>query len=913
MKGPEVRAAMAAASAKAASAKAEAQAQVAAGNAAANAQIGEAKAKAAADQDAVRAKVRADAATARSQYAQKQDAAIAKHESKQQEALGKAGEKVEETKRKGEEDAAAQIEEGDKQVGDKQQEVETEVGEKKKEIEEKTEEKGFFGRLADSVGAWFDKQKKWISDKVEAGKKWIKETADRFKKYAAEKIDQARDTITGVIKDVGEGLKAGADVLLADFPAARDAVKGTIDAGVDIGVKVTNDIAEGAKDRVNKFVDTAAAVADGALDLAKKGADAAIDYAKSTTVDALNTADKAMAALGVLKILIEDIASNPGSWLSKLGASAKDGVQNHLAGAMKSAIKEWWNGKLESVLGVGPAIWETLKKGGLGLKEIGAMAWSAIKAAIPPALIQLVIEKIVSMIVPAAGAVMAVIEGLQAAWGSVSAIIGAVQKAITFLKAVKSGSAGPQFAQLVAAAAVVVIDFVSNWLLAKLGKAILKIGGKIKGIAQKLLKKISAAVKKFTDKRKAKKKAKSKRKNKAARDRKAKKLREERKKKKADKDGKKKDDPNKKKKDKKDDKAARLRKAVNAIRPKLQQMVAKGKVSGLLVRARLFIWKVQHRLTKLALKSSGGSAQVIAQINPSDNVIAFVRAHGGQLRKLIYEVAKEIFARPDVQASLAKHQEAIGKGGGTSKDPLHVDSPADALALSQVLSERRKRGATHVQFQGGGRAAVDRSPKRKSQQGQLLGPGLQHVREGGKYEDHPALFQAAAQQDRRSVAAMQSLANVTLLGGAGPHRAPEARDFAAQQALLKVVEMSRSGQAAVVTMEQAQMVGRGMIAHEQGISGDPMTPQGAVGTSRDLERRTTAHKGVGDIKTKAPKLQKMIDQQIQFIATVMEARYGAQNMMFKDQHGLDDAVRKDVKQAIKRITEQNLALGRHDE
>jgi hypothetical protein len=57
----------------------------------------------------------------------------------------------------------------------------------------------------------------------------------------------------------------------------------------------------------------------------------------------------------------------------------------------------------------------------------------------------------------------------------------------------------------------------------------------------------------------------------------------------------------------------------------------------------------------------------------------------------------------------------------------------------------------------------------------------------------------------------------------------------------------------------------------------------------------------------------MIDQQIQFIATVMEARYGAQNMMFKDQHGLDDEVRKDVKQAIKRITEQNLALGRHDE
>jgi hypothetical protein len=45
------------------------------------------------------------------------------------------------------------------------------------------------------------------------------------------------------------------------------------------------------------------------------------------------------------------------------------------------------------------------------------MVWEGIKSAITPALIQLLIEKVVSMMIPAAGTVMLIIEGLQAAWG----------------------------------------------------------------------------------------------------------------------------------------------------------------------------------------------------------------------------------------------------------------------------------------------------------------------------------------------------------------------------------------------------------------------------------------------------------------------------------------------------------------
>ena len=61
--------------------------------------------------------------------------------------------------------------------------------------------------------------------------------------------------------------------------------------------------------------------------------------------------------------------------------------------------------------------------GGLYLRprdmaKIGQLAWGAIKAMIPPTLVRILVEKLVAMLVPVAGAVMVIIEGLKAAWGA---------------------------------------------------------------------------------------------------------------------------------------------------------------------------------------------------------------------------------------------------------------------------------------------------------------------------------------------------------------------------------------------------------------------------------------------------------------------------------------------------------------
>jgi hypothetical protein len=101
------------------------------------------------------------------------------------------------------------------------------------------------------------------------------------------------------------------------------------------------------------------------------------------------------------------------------------------------------------------------------------------------------------MIVPAAGTVLLIIEGLQAAWGTVSRILQAFERFMAFLKAVKTGQAGPPFGEAVAAAGVVVIDFVSNWLLKRLRGPASKVAGKIREIASKIGKKLKKAIKKL--------------------------------------------------------------------------------------------------------------------------------------------------------------------------------------------------------------------------------------------------------------------------------------------------------------------------------------------------------------------------------------------------------------------------------
>ncbi|MGC4067428.1 MAG: hypothetical protein QM784_22835 [Polyangiaceae bacterium] len=249
------------------------------------------------------------------------------------------------------------------------------------------------------------------------------------------------------------------------------------------------------------------------------------------------------------------------------------------------------------------------------------MAWEAILAMLPPVLIRLLIEKLVAVIVPAAGALLAIVEGLQAAWGTISSIIAAIDKFITFLKAVKGGGAGAQFAAALASAAIVVLDFVANFLIAKLASGLKKLAGKLGGIAKRLMKRRKAA-----GGRSARKARRNKQKRKGERGPKRKRRGASKPRRRPSRSrprrgpgrprGRNRGKPRRKPEDRRAreqrEKQLRLDRAVAAIQPQVSRMLGKG-VSKLVLNGRLLYWKLRYRLTRLSLQSDGA---ILAVVNP---------------------------------------------------------------------------------------------------------------------------------------------------------------------------------------------------------------------------------------------------------------------------------------------------------
>lgn len=376
--------------------------------------------------------------------------------------------------------------------GEAKAEAERQKGERAAEQEKskaKRESGGFLGWVASRAKAFFDRVKQAVSAVLDAARKAMRAVITAAKKLATAAIERARQVIVAAIQAMGKALIAIGDALLAAFPGLRDRFRAFIRGIVDRAVQAVNRIAEKLKEGVQKALDALGQGLDALLGLLERGLHAIVDAVGSVVQGIVSTIKGALQAYAAFKAIIKDIAASPGAWLSALGAAIMDGIQNHLWAALKITVNEWLKSKVVELLGIGGMVLEVLAQNGIDLAAIAGMAWDGLKSAIPSALIAILMEKLVSMIVPAAGAVMAIIEGLQAAWGTLSRIVAAFGAFIAFLKAVKGGKAGPQFARVLATAAVAVLDFVSNWLLRKLMSAARKIGNKLKKLAKKLARK----------------------------------------------------------------------------------------------------------------------------------------------------------------------------------------------------------------------------------------------------------------------------------------------------------------------------------------------------------------------------------------------------------------------------------------
>ncbi len=368
----------------------------------------------------------------------------------------------------GDRKAAEQVKQGNAEIATQRKDAEGKAQTERQNAKNETSGGGFFSWLSSKVTSFFNRIKNAIKAAFEYARKAIQAAFKRFQELAMKAIDAARNAIVKAIRAAGDALIAIGDRVLAAFPTLRDRFRAAINKLVDKATAAVNALADALKAGLKKLLNALLAALNGLLNLLEKALLAYISLYEKAIQGVISAARAVAMALGAFLQLIKDIAANPGQWLSNLGSSVVSGIRNCLWSAFKSAVKIWFNQKVEEVLGLGLMIYKVLTQGCITMAEVGKMAWEGLKSAIPMVLISLLIEKLVSMIVPAAGAIMTIIQGLQAAWGTVSRIITAFQLFFTFLKAVKNGNAGPQFATAVAAAAVVVIDFVANWLLQRL-------------------------------------------------------------------------------------------------------------------------------------------------------------------------------------------------------------------------------------------------------------------------------------------------------------------------------------------------------------------------------------------------------------------------------------------------------------
>ncbi|MCX4642468.1 DUF4157 domain-containing protein [Streptomyces sp. NBC_01446] len=396
----------------------------------------------------------------------------------------------------------------DKEVGERKDKdnasIDTERENAEKEAQKKKEEKkkpsgGLFGWIADKVADFFKGLLAAVTAVFDAARKAVNGIIDQFKEWANQAIEFVRDLAIKAINALADVLIAIGDKLLAAFPELRDRFRKAIEGLRDAAIAKVNQLADSLKKAVNALLDALAAGLNKLLDVLEAGVKAVIKAYQAIIVGAIKFAQAAIEALGKFAALVADIAPDPGGWISKAGSSAKTGITDHLWGAIKVAVKGWFDTKVEGILGLGKAVIDVLVKGCVSIKQIGKMAWDAIIASLPMMIATLVIEKVVSMIVPAAGAILTIIQGLMAAWSTVSSILSAFGKFWAYLKAVKAGPAACLFAEAVAAGVVALLDFITNFLLQKLSSATKGVGKRLKGMAQKImdgLKKVGGGAKK---------------------------------------------------------------------------------------------------------------------------------------------------------------------------------------------------------------------------------------------------------------------------------------------------------------------------------------------------------------------------------------------------------------------------------
>ncbi|MGX1567375.1 helix-hairpin-helix domain-containing protein, partial [Streptomyces sp. NPDC055509] len=435
-------------------------------------------------QSDARDKGRSDIADSRDRWRGEQDAKVSEIDGKK----GKKYDKVRDDIKKKEEDTDKDVdkrtEDDNKKIDDEQTGAEKEA--EKKQEDGKDDADNWLEEAIEKLKEFFEKLKNAIKSVFEKARQVVTDLIDKFKQQVFKLIDDARNWVIDQINTFADALIALGDELLADYPAMRDKWRNTIDGARDWAVQKVNEAADALKEVAGKLLDGLCGALLAGLDALEGGLLAAVDIAETVTVGALEFGAAAVAALGEWAAIFNDIVSDPGDWISKAGAAAETGAKEHLFEEIKTAVRAWFNQKVQEIIGIPMEDFQELISGGVTVEQMAQMAWDEALPQLPVIIGVMVVEKVVAKLIPGAGWVMAVIDALQTAWGALSEILAAFGLFMDFLKSVKSGNGALPFAKAVAAGVVALLELVYEFLIEGVGRFMGKVAERLGGMLKNL-------------------------------------------------------------------------------------------------------------------------------------------------------------------------------------------------------------------------------------------------------------------------------------------------------------------------------------------------------------------------------------------------------------------------------------------
>ncbi|WP_308188683.1 ADP-ribosyltransferase [Streptomyces sp. MNU89] len=385
----------------------------------------------------------------------------------------------------------------DKDVGERQDKDEKEIGKKQEKAEDDAEKKRDDAK--NDSGNWISKAFDWIREQFvklrdaivgffRAARDAVRNLIKDFKGTVLRWIEEARKWIVEKFREFVDALIELGKALLTALIEIATRIRDLIIRIRDAAIALVNELARKLRQMVTDLLNALGRLLNGILEALRKGLETAVKAVMTAVKGIMDFALGLLNALGEWAMIAADIITDPGGWLSNAKASAEDGAKNHLFREVTSAIKEWFNAKIQEILGLPTAIFQALLNGGITVQQMVKEAWEAALPQLPIIIGEIVVTKVIAKLIPGAGWVLAIIDALKAAWGALSEILNALGAFMNFLKAVKGGGAGLLFAKAVASGVVALLELAYEFLLSGIGKYVSKVGDKFKGIAANLKK-----------------------------------------------------------------------------------------------------------------------------------------------------------------------------------------------------------------------------------------------------------------------------------------------------------------------------------------------------------------------------------------------------------------------------------------